>query len=255
MANVILKVANLCKYFGGVVGIEEVSFELKEGELLGIIGPNGAGKTTLINLITGFVKADKGKVIFKGRDITNLPPWKIAQLGIVRTFQLVKPFYRLPAYKNLVVALCSPRVKTFRGGKYGKRDETALNLLEDVGFERDSAVPYKQASDLPHGYLKRLELARCLALRPEVLILDELFSGMSIAELGSTLPIIKRFKEEGKGVIMVEHRLKELFEVADRVIVLNFGKIIAEGTTYEILENEDVRSAYLGAEEEEAINA
>jgi branched-chain amino acid transport system ATP-binding protein len=254
MADVFLRVEKLTKHFGGVIAVEEVGFELKEGELLGIIGPNGAGKTTLINLITGFVKADRGRVIFKGRNIINLPPPEIAQLGIVRTFQLVKPFYHLPAYKNLVVALCSPRVKTFRGGKYGKRGEIALNLLEDVGFERDSAVPYKRASDLPHGYLKRLELARCLALRPELLILDELFSGMSIAELVSTLPIIKRFKEEGKGVIMVEHRLKELFEVADRVIVLNFGKIIAEGTPYQILENEDVRSAYLGVEEE-VINA
>ena len=126
----------------------------------------------------------------------------------------------------------------------------AIDLLEDVGFERDSFVPYKVASSLPHGYLKRLELARCLALRPRLLILDELFSEMSMSEAASTLPIIEKLNEEGLTIIMVEHRLRELFRVADRVIVLNFGRKIADGPPQEVMESEEVRAAYLGSEAE-----
>ena len=126
----------------------------------------------------------------------------------------------------------------------------AIDLLEDVGFERDSFVPYKVASGLPHGYLKRLELARCLALRPRLLILDELFSEMSMSEAASTLPIIEKLNEEGLTIIMVEHRLRELFRVADRVIVLNFGRKIADGPPQEVMESEEVRAAYLGSEAE-----
>lgn len=154
----------------------------------------------------------------------------------------------LPSYKNLVIPLYSNRVKALRGGKYGDRDVVALDLLEDVGFEKDSAVPYKTASSLPHGYLKRLELARCLALQPELLILDELFSGMSMSEVAATLPIIEKLKENGMTILMVEHRLRELFRIADRVVVLNFGEKIAEGSPSEIIENELVKSAYLGFE-------
>jgi branched-chain amino acid transport system ATP-binding protein len=228
-----------------------VSFELKEGELLGVIGPNGSGKTTLVNLLTGFVKPDHGKVIYRGSEITGKAPYKIAELGIVRTFQMVKPFYQLSAFKNLIIPLYSSRVKKLRGGQYGDRDDVAIDLLEDVGFERDSFVPYKIASSLPHGYLKRLELARCLALRPDLLILDELFSGMSMSEVASTLPIIERLNSEGLSIIMVEHRLKELFRIANRVIALNFGSKIADGSAREVMENDSVKSAYLGSEEEE----
>jgi branched-chain amino acid transport system ATP-binding protein len=138
-----------------------------------------------------------------------------------------------------------------RGGKYGDRDDVAIDLLEDVGFERDSFVPYKVASSLPHGYLKRLELARCLALRPDLLILDELFSGMSMSEVASTLPIIERLNAEGLTIIMVEHRLKELFRIAHRVIALNFGSKIADGPPGEMMENEAVKAAYLGSEDED----
>ena len=251
MSETILTVQQLSKRFGGVVAVDEVSFELRRGELLGVIGPNGSGKTTLVNLITGFVKPDSGRVTFQDRDITGAPPWKVAELGIARTFQMVRPFYQLPAYKNLIIPLYSPRVRRLRGGGYGDRDEVAVDLLEEVGFERDSFVPYKVASSLPHGYLKRLELARCLALRPELLILDELFSGMSMSEVASTLPIIERLNDEGLSIIMVEHRLRELFRVADRVIVLNFGRKIADGPPREVMQSEEVRAAYLGSEAEE----
>ena len=247
----ILVVKNLCKNFGGVAAIVQVSFQLQGGELLGIIGPNGSGKTTLVNLLTGFVKPDSGTVIYRDMKITGKMPYKIAEMGIARTFQMVKPFYQLSAFKNLIIPLYSSRVKKLRGGKYGDRDDVAIDLLEDVGFERDSFVPYKVASSLPHGYLKRLELARCLALRPDLLILDELFSGMSMSEVASTLPIIERLNSEGLTIIMVEHRLKELFRIAHRVIALNFGSKIADETPLEVMKNEAVKAAYLGSEEED----
>jgi len=246
----VLEVSKVRKSFGGVVAVWEVSFHLEKGELLGVIGPNGSGKTTLVNLLTGFVKPDSGSVIYSGREITGKMPYKIAELGIARTFQMAKPFYKLPAFKNLIIPLYSPRVKKLRGGKYGKRDDVAIDLLEEVGFERDSFVPYKMASSLPHGYVKRLELARCLSLRPDLIILDELFSGMSMSEVASTIPIIERLHAEGLSIIMIEHRLRELFRLANRVIVLNFGRKIADGPPPEVMESEAVKSAYLGTEAE-----
>jgi ABC-type branched-subunit amino acid transport system ATPase component len=252
MDKTILNVQDLSKHFGGVTAITRVSFQLREGELLGVIGPNGSGKTTLVNLMTGFVRPDSGKVTYRGTDITGKMPYKIAELGIARTFQMVKPFYQLSAFKNLIIPLYSSRVKKLLGGRYGDRDAVAIDLLEDVGFERDSFVPYKVASSLPHGYLKRLELARCLALRPDLLILDELFSGMSMSEVASTLPIIEKLNQEGLSIIMIEHRLKELFRICHRVMVLNFGERIVDGSPREVMENEAVKKAYLGSEEEDS---
>jgi len=233
---------------GGVRAANQVSFTLREGESLGIIGPNGSGKTTLANLISGFIRPNEGSVRFKGKEITGMMPHRIAQLGLSRTFQMARPFYHLPAYKNLVIPLFSPRVRRLSGGEYGDRDATAIDLLEEVGFERDSFVPFKPASVLPHGYLKRLELARCLAMRPELIILDELFSGLSMAEVSSTVPIIEKIQAEGKTLIMIEHRLRELFRIVDRVMVLNYGRKIAEGTPKEVMESDAVKEAYLGSE-------
>ena len=244
-----LQVENLSKYFGGVKAVNSVSFDLAEGELLGIIGPNGSGKTTVVNCITGFVKPDSGKILYLGQNITRWAPYKVINLGIARTFQMVRPFYQLPAFKNMVIPLYSPRVKRLAGGKYGDRDAVALDLLEEVGFERDSFVSYKIASALPQGYLKRLELAKGIALRPDLLILDELFSGLSLAEVASIVPIIEKLRFQGKTILMIEHRLKELFRIADRVIVLNFGEKIADGLPKEVLDSEEVKKAYLGSEE------
>lgn len=246
----ILEVNNLSKNFGGVTALNGVGFRLKEGEFLGVIGPNGSGKSTLVNLITGFVKPSSGSVVLRGRDITGKKPYTISSLGIGRTFQMAKAFHHLPAFKNVIIPLCSRRVGKFKGGRYGERDDIAMDLLEEVGFERDSSVPYKPANSLPHGYLKRLELARCLALRSEVVVLDELFSGMSMSEVAGTLPIVEKLKETGKTVIMIEHRLKELFRVVSRVIVLNFGIKIAEGNPVDVMASASVKSAYLGSEEE-----
>jgi ABC-type branched-subunit amino acid transport system ATPase component len=244
----LLKVSRLYKNFGGVQAIHDLNFELVEGELLGLIGPNGSGKTTAVNLITGFVKPAQGDIRYRGQGITGWPPYKIVRLGIARTFQMVKPFYQLPAYKNMIIPLYSPRVKQMAGGKYGDRDAVALDLLEEVGFERDAMVAYKAASVLPQGYLKRLELAKAIALNPDLMILDELFSGLSLAEVASILPIIEKLRQQGKTIIMIEHRLKELFRIADRVIVLNFGQKIADGNVTDVMESQEVKNAYLGTE-------
>ncbi|NNG06263.1 MAG: ABC transporter ATP-binding protein [Desulfobacteraceae bacterium] len=244
--EVFLQVKGLFKSFGGVTAVANVSFELRKGETLGIIGPNGSGKTTLVNLITRFVKQDLGEVFFKGRRISRLKAYKIAEMGVVRTFQIMRPFYTLPAFKNLIVPLYSPRVRKIGGGKLGDRDAVAIDILEEIGFERDAYVPYKMASSLPLGYLKRLELARCLALRPEVIICDEIFSGLSMAEIATMVPLMERLQMEGKTIIMIEHRLRELFRIVDRVMVLNFGAKIAEGIPEEVIEHEEVKKAYLG---------
>lgn len=245
----LLSVREISKSFGGVRAVVGVSFDLRPGELLGIIGPNGSGKTTLVNLITGFLKPDSGAVLYRGQDITGWMPYRISRLGIARTFQMVRPFAELPAFKNLIIPLFSPRLKSLSGGRYGDRDAVAKDLLEEVGFERDSSVTYKAAGSLPHGYLKRLELAKCLALRADLIILDELFSGLSIAELASILPIIEKLMVEGKTIVMIEHRLRELFRIADRALVLNFGSAIAIGKPSEVMEMNEVKQAYLGSED------
>lgn len=243
----LLQVRDLNKSFGGLKAVHGASLELSEGEILGVIGPNGSGKTTLINLITGFVKPDSGEVYFKKRKITGLQPHKIANLGLTRTFQIPRP-YRLASFKNLIVPLCSPRVKGIAGGYLGDMDAVAIDLLEEVGFERDAYVPYKVASSLPEGYLKRLELARCLALRPEVIICDEIFSGLSMAEIATMVPVIEKLQMKGVTIVMIEHRLRELFRLVNRVVVLNFGEKIAEGHPEEVMANAEVREAYLGKE-------
>jgi branched-chain amino acid transport system ATP-binding protein len=251
--DIILSVKGISKTFGGLKALVDVGFDIQRGEVYGIIGPNGSGKTTLINCITGFIKPMAGQVLFKGQNITGWPPHKIAHIGISRTFQIMRPYYSLPAYKNLIIPLWSPRAKTTGGwrggGKHGDRDTVAVDILEEIGFERDSRVPYKLASTLPTGYQKRLELARCIAMRPEIIFCDEVFSGLSMSEIAGMLPLIEKMKSEGITLIMVEHRLRELFRVADRVMALNFGEKIAEGESSVVIENKKVKEAYLGSEE------
>lgn len=249
----ILEVSEISKAFGGIQALSKVSLKLNRGDILGIIGPNGSGKTTFINCITGFVRTDSGKVIFNQKNITGLPPHKIAHLGVTRTFQLMRPYFSLPAYKNLVIPLFSPRAKKFGGwrggGKLGDRNTVSIDILEEIGFERDSFVPYKIASTLPTGYLKRLELARCLALKPEIILCDEVFSGLSASEIASMIPLIERLQMDGITLIMIEHRLKELFRVANRVMVLNFGQKLTEGIPEEVMADNRVKEAYLGSED------
>jgi branched-chain amino acid transport system ATP-binding protein len=253
----ILRVEEATKAFGGVLALNRVSFEVGEGEVLGIIGPNGSGKTTVVNCITGFIKMTSGRIFFRGQDITGKPPHKIADMGVTRTFQIMRPYYSLPAYKNLVIPLFSPRARRTGGwrggGRLGDRDTVGVDILEEIGFERESFVPYKLASALPTGYLKRLELARCLALKPEVILCDEVFSGLSMSEIASMLPLIERIQMEGITVVMIEHRLRELFRVARRIVVLNFGEKLMEGTPDEVMSDEKVKEAYFGSEEVEEV--
>ncbi|MBT8350361.1 MAG: ABC transporter ATP-binding protein [Deltaproteobacteria bacterium] len=248
----ILKVQEVTKTFGGIIALNRVSFDINEGEILGIIGPNGSGKTTVVNCITGFIKASSGRIFFRGKDITGKAPHKIADMGITRTFQVMRPFYTLPAYKNLVIPLFSPRARRTGGwrggGKLGDRNTVSIDILEEIGFERDSFVPYKMTSSLPTGYLKRLELARCLSLKPDLIICDEIFSGLSMSEIASMVPLIERLQMDGITLIMIEHRLRELFRVANRIMVLNFGEKLIEGTSEEIMADERVKEAYFGSE-------
>ncbi len=253
----ILQVKGVTKAFGGILALNRISFDVHEGEVLGIIGPNGSGKTTVVNCITGFIKMSSGKVYFRGKDISGKPPHKIADMGITRTFQIMRPYYSLPAYKNLVIPLFSPRAKRTGGwrggGKLGDRNTVGIDILEEIGFERDSYVPYKKASTLPTGYLKRLELARCLALKPEVILCDEVFSGLSMSEIASMVPLIERIQMDGITVIMIEHRLRELFRVANRVMVMNFGEKLIVGSAEEVMADDRVKEAYFGSEEVEEV--
>jgi branched-chain amino acid transport system ATP-binding protein len=253
----ILEVDGATKTFGGVLALNRVSFHVNRGEILGIIGPNGSGKTTLINGITGFIKMTAGKVFFRGKNITGRPSHKIADMGLTRTFQIMRPYYSLPAYKNLVIPLFSPRAKRTGGwrggGKLGDRHTVGIDILEEIGFERDSYVPYKMASSLPTGYLKRLELARCLALKPDMILCDEIFSGLSASEIASMVPLIERLQMEDITLIMIEHRLRELFRVANRVMVLNFGEKLTEGSSDEVMNNPKVKEAYFGSKEVEEV--
>jgi branched-chain amino acid transport system ATP-binding protein len=253
----ILEVKEVTKTFGGILALNRISFDIHEGEILGIIGPNGSGKTTLINCITGFIKMTSGNVLYQGKDISGKPAHKIADMGVTRTFQIMRPYYSLPAYKNLVIPLFSPRAKRTGGwrggGKLGDRNTVGIDILEEIGFERDSFVPYKIASTLPTGYLKRLELARCLALKPEMILCDEVFSGLSMSEIASMVPLIERLQMDGITLIMIEHRLRELFRVANRIMVLNFGEKLIEGTAEEVMASEKVKEAYFGSEEVEEV--
>jgi len=252
-----LKVHEITKTFGGIIALNRVSFDVHEGEILGIIGPNGSGKTTVVNCITGFIKASSGRIFFRGKDITGKAPHKIADMGVTRTFQVMRPFYTLPAYKNLVIPLFSPRARRTGGwrggGKLGDRNTVSIDILEEIGFERDSFVPYKLTSSLPTGYLKRLELARCLSLKPDLIICDEIFSGLSMSEIASMVPLIERLQMDGITLIMIEHRLRELFRVANRIMVLNFGEKLIEGSSEEIMADERVKEAYFGSENVEEV--
>jgi branched-chain amino acid transport system ATP-binding protein len=245
-SGILLDVKELSKSFGGVQAVVNVGFSLNQGDVLGVIGPNGAGKTTLINILSGFVKPDHGQVTYKNQNITGMAPNKIANLGIARTFQVMRPYHSLPAYKNLILPLNSPRIKKTAHGRLGDRDSVAIDILEEIGFERDARVPYKLAGSLPLGYQKKLELARCIALKPEIILCDEVFSGLSMAEISSMIPLLEKMVIEGVTLVMVEHRLRELFRVANKVLVMNFGCKIAEGPPRETMARDDVKAAYLG---------
>lgn len=251
MTTPLLQVKNLTKDFGGLRAVDDISFEIGKDEMVGLIGPNGAGKTTIIRLITNILRLTSGKVIFKDEDITGLKTAKIVNKGIASTFQVVKPFRNLPVAANVMVACLCP--KSRRKGEWVKTVELrALDALEFCGIADLALEP---ASVLSHGDLKRLELARAIATEPELLLLDEPFGGLSPAETTLIARSLKRLHKggrfgrlhsEGPAMLIVEHKLSELMKIVDRVIVINFGKIIAIDIPDNIIKNREVIKAYIG---------
>jgi branched-chain amino acid transport system ATP-binding protein len=231
-----------------------VSFSMGREEVLGLIGPNVAGKTTLLRLITAILKPDYGTIRFKGKEIVGLKTWDIVNMGIACTFQNMRPFKRLPIIANVMVSCLSPRA--MKSGEWVKRIEAkAMDALEFAGI---SDMALEKASTLSQGDLKRLEVARAIATEPELLLLDEPFGGLSPAETELMAKSIQRLHKggrfgrlhsEGPAMIIVEHKLQQLMKIVDRIIVLNFGTIIADGKPEEIVTNEKVIEAYLGERE------
>jgi branched-chain amino acid transport system ATP-binding protein len=251
MPSGFLQLEGLTKHFGGLTVVNNVSFSTSRNEVIGLIGPNGAGKTTLLRLICGILRSDSGKVRFKGRDITNAKPWTIVNQGIGCTFQTTRPFFHLPIITNVMVACLSPRA--MKRGEWVKRvEDKALDALEFVGI---SELADETPSSLSHGDLKRLEMARALATDPELILLDEPFSGLNPAETNLLAKSIRRLHRggrfgrlhsEGPAMIIIEHKLVELMPIVDRVIVLDFGKLIADGKPEDVVKNERVAEACFG---------
>lgn len=238
----LLEVKNLTKRFGGLTAVNNVSFNIDEGEIVGLIGPNGAGKTTLFHLITGFLKPDSGTVKLSGGDITGLAPHKIVNKGLARTFQVVRPFRHLPTIANVLVSLKSPRgARKIEWVKTPERK--ALDLLEDVGL---SDMMMEPAEVLSHGDLKRLGIAVALATEPDLILLDEPFSGSNPIETDLLTKSIRTIHLDGHTMIIVEHKLHALMKLVKRVIVLHRGEKIAEGTPEEIAKDKKVIEVYMG---------
>jgi branched-chain amino acid transport system ATP-binding protein len=245
------EVEQLTKRFGGLTAVNGVSFHIGRDEIVGLIGPNGAGKTTLLRLITSILKPDSGRVRFKGRDITGAKSWDIVNGGIAGTFQVTRPFRHLPIIANVMVPCLSPRA--MKRGEWVKRIEAkALDALEFVGI---SDLALEPASCLSHGDLRRLEIARAIATDPELLLLDEPFSGLNPNETELMAKSIKRLHKggrfgrlhsEGPAMIIIEHKLVELMKIVDRVIVLDFGELIADGKPEDIIRDERVIEACIG---------
>lgn len=233
-----LSINKLTKVFGGLTAVDNVSFDVREGEIFGLIGPNGSGKTTIFNLISRYYPATSGKIYFKGQDITRKKTYEIAHLGIGRTFQVVKPLKRLTVEEN-VMAAAFARESSFAGA--GK---TAREVLEFCKL--DSQIGMK-AGGLPIASRKRLEIARALATRPSLLLLDETAAGLNPSELYEAIDIIKKIRSElGITVVIVEHIMKVIMSISDRIHAIAYGATIAQGTPEEVAKNPTVIEAYLG---------
>jgi branched-chain amino acid transport system ATP-binding protein len=240
MSAPVLQVTDLTKTFGGFVALNQVNMHLGPGERLGLIGPNGSGKTTMINCITGALNNDAGSILYEGQEIKALPAYKRARLGIARSFQIPKPFKSMTVLENLCVPL--DFAARDRGEHHHIHDQ-AMEVLQMIGFA-DRA--HELSADLTQVDLRKLELARALAAKPKLLISDEAMAGLSSSEVDEILEILMTLNEHGLAVIMIEHIMRAVMRFSQRIVVLDAGQKIAEGTPDEVVQNPDVERAYLG---------
>jgi len=234
-----IQVENLSKRFRGLAALNSVSFTVDQGEVLGIIGPNGAGKTTLFNCMAGTLPATSGKVTFSDVDVTGWTDTKLANFGLVRTFQLMRPFGSMTVLENVNVAAL------VKNKDHKEAEKIAKNVLERVGLDHYS---HRRSRDLPTAALKRLELARALALSPTVLLLDEVLAGLVPVERAPVIDLLKKIRDEGTTLLFVEHVMQAVMQLSDKVLVLNHGQRLALGTPSEVSSNSEVIEAYLGDE-------
>ena len=228
---------DVTKRFGGLQAVGHMTFSLNKGEILGLIGPNGAGKTTIFNLINGYYTPTGGTILFKGDRIDGLKPHKVCRLGLARTFQVVKPLARLSVLDNVMVSAFS---------RTNRRDEAEKTALEATTFTEMDAWRDVKAGSLPLGMRKRLEMARALATKPEVLLLDENFAGLNPTEVENTIEIVKKIHGSGVTILIIEHIMRVIMSISHRIICINYGEKIAEGTPREVADNQQVIDAYLG---------
>jgi branched-chain amino acid transport system ATP-binding protein len=239
MSPPVLRLAGIAKSFGGLRVLDGISFEVRCGEIVGLIGPNGAGKTTLFEIVSGFIRPNGGAIHFGGRDVTRLPPHRRARLGVARTFQIVQPFLDLTVLENVLVGIAA------QGGGLAAAREQSAAVLERVKLARRADTPARHLT-LPEK--KRLELARALALRPRLLLLDEVMAGLTPVEVDQVMPILSDIRAGGTALLIVEHVMRAIMSLSDRVVALAGGRLIAEGEPAAVARDPAVIAAYLGTE-------